>query len=149
MVEEIKAKPDYFFQLSAKRLFGDLTRESRKSLEAIKQRKQFPKGAHLFVEGDMPCCVYLPVKGKVQISSNDKNLVQFIEPDKIFGLTEAISNLPYQINAETLTPCVCECIGRDEFISFLQNEPKVCFRLAQMLGSNLQEKYQIFISSII
>lgn len=149
MVEEIKAKPDYFFQLSANRLFGDLARQSRKSLVAIKQTKQFPKGAHLFVAGDMPCCIYLLVKGKAQLFSDDKNIVQFIEPDEIFGLTEAILNLPYEINAETLTPCLCACIEREEFIRFLQTEPEVCFRLAQMLGLNLQKSYQLFISSTI
>ena len=149
MVEEIKAKPVYFFQLSANRLFGDLARHSRKSLAAIKQKKLFPKGARLFAAGDMPCCIYLLVKGKVQIFSNDKNIVQFIEPDDIFGLTEAIANLPYEVNAETLTPCLCECIGREEFIGFLQTEPEVCFLLAQMLGLNHQKSFQLFISSII
>lgn len=149
MVEKIKTKPVYFFQLSANRLFGDLTRQSRKSLAAIKKTKLFPKGARLFTAGDSPCCIYLPVKGKVQIFSNDENLIQFIEPDEIFGLTEAITNLPYEINADTLTPCMCECIGREDFIHFLQAEPEVCFRVAQMLGSSLQKSYQLFISSII
>ncbi len=148
MAQEIKAKSGYFFLLSVNRLFGDLTRKSRKSLADIKQTKLFPKGARLFAAGDMPCCIYLLVKGKAQLFPDDKNIAQFIEPDEIFGLTEAIANLPYEANAETLTPCLCECIGREEFISFLQTEPKVCFRLAQILGLNLQKSYQLFFSSI-
>ena len=149
MAEEINAKPNYVFLLFASRLFGDLMRQSRKSLADIKQTKQFPQGARLFTAGDLPCCIYFLIKGKMQIFTNNNQIVQFIEPDEIFGLTEAISNLPYEINAETLTPCLCECIGRDDFIRFLQTEPEVCFRLAQMLGSNLQKSYQLFISSII
>ena len=149
MAQEINAKPVYFFQLSAKRLFGDLPRQSRKTFAAIKQTKLFPKNARLFAIGEMPCCIFLPIKGKVQIFTNDKKIVQFIEPDEIFGLTEAIVNQPYEINAETLTPFLCDCIGRDDFIRFLQAEPEMCFRLAQMLGFNLQKSYQLFISSMI
>lgn len=149
MVQEINTKPVYFFQLSAKRLFGNLPQQSRKSLAAIKQTKLFPKNTRLFAIGDLPCCIFLPIKGKVQIFSNDKKILQFIEPDEIFGLTEAIINLPYKINAQTLTSFLCECIGRDDFLRFLQTEPEVCFRLAQMLGINLQKNYQLFISSII
>jgi CRP-like cAMP-binding protein len=96
----------------------------------------------------MPCCIYLLVKGKVQLLLNGKDVIQFIEPDEIFGLTEAIANLPYEMNAETSSTCLCECIGREEFIRFLQTEPEVCFRLVQMLGLNLQKSYQLFISSI-
>lgn len=150
MLNEEQKISEYFFgaAFSADRLFCDLTPETAKSLTAIKQISRFEKEKLVFTNGELPCCVYFLLEGKAQIFAGaalpGKNLARSVAPNEILGLTEAITNLPYETNLKTLTPCQFECIQRDDFIRFLQNESAVCFRLLQLLGSNLQKIYQIF-----
>ena len=142
MVSETKAKFQYSFPLRAEGVFCDLSPETLESLAAIKQTKRFRKHSRLFTAGDMPCCIYRLVSGRARLfikdASNNKRVIRFIAQDEIFGLTEAIANIPYETNAETVTACLCECFGREDFIRFLHDEPQICFRLVKLLGSNLQ-----------
>lgn len=140
---EYDVKSEYFFPLFADKLFGGLTPKSRKSLDKIKQTRQFQKGAHLFAAGDMPCRVYILQKGRARLLFNDElkdiHIAHPIVPNEIFGLTEMIVNLPYETDAETITVCTCECIESEDFIRFLHNDPQVCFRLLQLLAANIKK----------
>jgi CRP-like cAMP-binding protein len=133
---------------SADRLFCGLSPKPQQLLTAIKQKKRFKKEATVFASGELPRCIYFLLEGKAQmftkIASPEKNLVRSIMPPEILGLTEAITNLPYETSLKTVTPCLFECIERGDFIRFLQNEPEACFRLLQMLGTNIHKIYQLF-----
>lgn len=150
MLIEQQSISEYFFgnAFSADSLFCDLSPETEQALTAIKEKKQFPMNEIVFASGQVPCCIYFLLKGKAQMFANlelsEKNLVRSIAPDEILGLTEAIANLPYETSVKTLMPCLFECIGRDDFIRFLQTEPEACFRLLQILGANIQKIYQLF-----
>jgi CRP-like cAMP-binding protein len=152
MFIECQAQPEYFFPLFADKLFCDLSPESLKSLNKIKETKQFRKGFRFFSGEEMPHCIYILREGKVQLLLNDKSkdlqLARLIEPNEIFGLTEIIADLPYEMNAETITLCTCECFEREDFIRFLFSEPEVCFRLVKLLSLNLQKSYELLFSSI-
>lgn len=153
MFLEYKAQSEYFLPLLADDLFRDLSQESLESLNKIKETKQFRKGFSFFSGGEMPRRIYLLREGKAQIFLNDRSkdiqIERLIEPNEIFGLIETIANPPYETNAETITLCTCECFEREDFISFLRNEPEVCFRLVKLLGLNLQKSYKLLFSSIL
>ncbi len=150
MFEAIRVKIKYFYLPSADDLFCDLTPESLASLEKIKQIKRLRKEARVFSTGDLPVGIYMLREGRAQLHLNDESkeerIARLIEPNAIFGLTEAFANLPYETDAETITPCLCEFIERADFIYFLQNEPEVCFRLARLLALNLQKADRLFSS---
>jgi CRP-like cAMP-binding protein len=151
MLLEYTIKSEYFFPLLADNLFCNLTRRSRQSLNKIKRTKRFEKGAPLFSSGEMPCCVFLLREGAAELilNSQSKNIriTRSIIPNELFGLTEALADLPYENNALSITTCVCECIGRADFIRFLKEEPRICFRLLQLLGLSLRKRQQIFLSA--
>jgi len=115
-------------------------------LTSIKQLKKFRKGSVIYAPGEMPNCIYILVKGKMRIlsklTSDETCAARSLEPCEIFGLTEAIANLPYETSAETITSCTCECIRREDFIHFLQENPNFCFHLMKQLAQNLQNTYQ-------
>ncbi|HVE55890.1 MAG TPA: cyclic nucleotide-binding domain-containing protein [Pyrinomonadaceae bacterium] len=145
MLNEHQANPEGFFgnAFLADDLFYGSSPETLDSLLAVKQTKQFAENELIFSSGQMPCCIYFLIKGEAQIIYN----AVFVRPVKraeILGLTEAITDLPYEITVKAVSPCRFECIGREDFIRFLQNEPGTCFRLLQMLGANLQKVYQLF-----
>jgi CRP-like cAMP-binding protein len=141
---------DYIFGniFSADSLFRNLSPETGQSLTALKEKKQFQKEEIVFAGGELPCCIFFLLQGKAQMLGTaappEKNLVRSIAPNEILGLTEAITNQPYETSVKTITPCLFECIQSDDFFRFLQDEPEICFRLLQRLGANLQKVYQIF-----
>ena len=146
-----KLEPGYLFPILADNLFCGLTAKSCASLAKIKQTKKFHEGETFFSAGEMPCRVYVLREGAARIVLNTaQNLTasRSIEPNEIVGLTETMANLPYEIKAEAVTSCLCECIRREDFIRFLHDEPEVCFRLVETLGLNLQKAYKFLFFSI-
>jgi CRP-like cAMP-binding protein len=146
MVIEKEKISDYFFNnaLVAGDLFGELSPESQTSLSGIKRELEFAENEIIWEYGKMPCCIYILVEGEAEILYRGVQSVHRIKQNEILGVTEAISNLPYEISIKTDTPCRFECIRRDDFIEFLQTESEICFRLLQRLGVNLQKFYRLF-----
>jgi len=145
MLNKHQANSECFFgnAFLADDLFCGLSSETRNSLRAVKQTKQFAENELIFTVGQMPCCIYILTTGEAQILHNAV-FIRPVKQNEILGLTEAITNLPYEISVKAAAPCLFECIGRDDFIRFLQNEPEVCFRLLQILGANLQKVYRFY-----
>lgn len=151
MRPEYKLEPGYLFPILADNLFYGLTAKSCASLAKIKQTNKFHKDETFFSTGEMPCRVYVLREGEARIILNTaQNMTanRPIEPNEIIGLTETITNLPYEMKAEAVTSCLCECIRREDFIRFLHDEPEVCFRLFETLGLNLQKAYKFLFFSI-
>src|SRR3954468_7358911 len=120
MVIEKEKISDYFFNnaLVAGDLFGELSPESQTSLSGIKRELEFAENEIIWEYGKMPCCIYILVEGEAEILYRGVQSVHQIKQNEILGVTEAISNLPYEISIKTDTPCRFECIRRDDFIEF-------------------------------
>lgn len=130
-------------------MFGDLTPPSLDLLEKIKQARRLGKGARFFSRGDRPRGFFLLREGRAQLIFRDypkgKRIARLIAPNELFGLTEALAELPYETAAETLTPCLCEFIERGDFIGFLRNEPRLCFRLGRFLALRFHQNFRHFL----
>lgn len=150
MLLKNRTSQEYLFGngFCADMLFCNLPPKSLEFLTRVKHKKQFQKGTAVISEGDLPQCVYVLLRGQAQVllkkKLNEQTVVRFVEPNEIFGLTEAISNSPFEISVETISPCLFEIIARRDFISFLHNDSSVCFRLVQLLGFNIQKSYYSF-----
>lgn len=147
MDSECQLQTNFQLPLFADSLFCDLPPKSLAALNRIKHSQRFKKRTTLFSKGESPCCIYWLREGVVQISLTDelknKQFTRLAEPFEILSLTEAIINQPYEIGAETMTACVCECVGRDDFIGLLFDEPQICLRLAQAMSLNLQKSSEL------
>lgn len=150
MILEIKSNLGYFSPLFADSLFCVSTPGSSISLASIKRTKTFPKKASLFMAGDIPDVIYRLIEGEARLILNGETseirITRLVEPNEVLGLTEAIMDLPYTIDAKAITSCTCESIEREDLIRFIRDEPGVAFRLTQLMGLNLQNSYQLFLS---
>jgi CRP-like cAMP-binding protein len=150
MLIEQQTISEYLFNdaFSAACLFCDLSPKTQQALTAIKQKILFEKDVIVFANGEFANSIYFLLEGKAQmftsIPSPEKTLTRQVEPNELFGLTEAITERPYETNLKTVTPCLFDSIRHDDFIRFLQDEPEACFRLLQMLGTNTQKIYALF-----
>ena len=148
MLLEYETRQSFLFRngFLADMLFCNLTPKSLEYLTRIKHKKQFPKGATVISEGAPPTDICVLLKGQARIVFNTKlqnGIVnRFAEPNEIFGLTETISNSPFEISIETITPCLFETISGGDFLRFLHKDSRVCFRLVQLIGFNLEKSYR-------
>lgn len=139
-----ETKAAYFSPLSADDLFGGLPAKSAELFNSFKQPGRFRKNAVIYQAGAMPSGFYLLLEGRIRLrlptAASEADIERVIAPNEICGLTETIADVPYETNAEALTPCRCDFIGREDLIRFLQEDPETAFRLTRRLAINLQKK---------
>ena len=125
-------------KLREDRLFCNLTPGAVKDLEAIKYSTAYPKGAVLFVEGQMPRGVFILCKGRTKLSicsSDGKTLIlKIAEPGEVLGLSATVSGKPYELTAETLDPCQVNFVKREDFLRYLRDHNEVTLRVAEQLS---------------
>jgi CRP/FNR family transcriptional regulator, cyclic AMP receptor protein len=126
--------------------FCNLPEETIEDFEEIKYSTVFAKGAILFVEGLSARGVFLLCTGRVKLStcsSDGKALItQIAEPGEILGLSASISGKPYEVTAETLSPCQINFIRRDDFLRFLSRHGLACLRAAEHLSNSYHGAHQ-------
>jgi len=125
-------------KLRAERIFCDLPARALQTFESIKYATAYPQRAVLFVQGQLPCGVFVLCKGSVKLSINSPNgrtrIVKLAEPGEVLGLSATISGKPYNMTAETIDPCQVNFVKRDDFLRFLKDDVEACFKVAEELS---------------
>lgn len=125
----------------AERLFYGLPPAILQAFETIKFTNLYPKGALLFVEGQVPRGIYVLCAGRAKLTASSNSgktlIVRVAEPGEVLGLSASISGEPYHLSAETVEPCQADFVRQDDFLAFLRAHPEVCFRVVEMLSRSL------------
>jgi len=128
-------------KLRAERIFCDLPPAALRAFEGIKYATAYPRGAVLFVQGQLPRGIFVLCKGSVKLAINSPSggavIVKLAEPGEVLGLSGTISGKPHEVTAETIDPCQVNFVKRDDFLRFLEDDAEVCFKVAEQLS----EKY--------
>jgi CRP/FNR family cyclic AMP-dependent transcriptional regulator len=122
------------------RLFCNLSPPVVERLSAITAPSTYPKGATLFVEGQMPRGVFILCSGKVKLSTSSADgktlILRIAEMGEVLGLAATVSGKPYQATADVLEPTQANFIVRNDFLNFLRDNGEVAFRVAEQLSEN-------------
>jgi CRP/FNR family cyclic AMP-dependent transcriptional regulator len=128
-------------KLRAKRSFCDLPPAALQAFEGVKYATAYPRGAVLFVQGQLPRGIFVLCKGSVKLAINSPSgralIVKVAEPGEVLGLSATISGNPYEVTTETIDPCQVNFVKRDDFLRFLKDDAEACFKVAEQLS----EKY--------
>ena len=128
-------------KLRAKRSFCDLPPAALQAFEGIKYATAYPRGAVLFVQGQLPRGIFVLCKGSAKLAIDSPSgttvIVKVAEPGEVLGLSAALSGNPYEVTAETIDPCQVNFVKRDDFLRFLKDDVEACFKVAEQLS----EKY--------
>ena len=120
------------------RLFCNLPTPAAQKLAAITSASSYPKGATLFVEGQLPRGVFILCSGRVKLSTTSADgktlIVRIAEPGEVLGLPATVTEKPYELTAEVIEPTQANFIPRQEFLNFLREHGEVGLRVAQQLG---------------
>jgi CRP/FNR family transcriptional regulator len=124
--------------MRAEHFFCDLSPAALKSFEHIKYATAYPKGAVLFVEGQLPRGIFVLCKGRVKLSlcsTDGKTLIyKIVETGEVLGLSSSVTGKPYEVTAETVDPCQVNFVKREDFLRFLREHSDACLRVAEQLA---------------
>jgi CRP/FNR family cyclic AMP-dependent transcriptional regulator len=125
-------------KLRVEHLFCDLSAAALQTFETIKYVAAYPKGAVLFVEGQAPRGIYVLCEGRVKLSicaSDGKTLIlKIAEAGEVLGLSATVGGTPYELTAETVSPCQVNFVKREDFQRLLREHSDVCLRVAEQLS---------------
>ena len=120
------------------RLFCDLPPVALKHLSEITGSASYPKGATLFVEGQLARGVFILCNGHVKLSTSSADgkilILRIAEPGDLLGLPATISAKPYRATAEVIEPTQANFIGRSDLLNFLREHGEAALRVAQELS---------------
>ena len=115
--------------LRAAGFFCQLAPAALTDFNSVRSTATYPDGAVLFLEKQDARGVFVLCAGEVKLSissSAGKTLIlRIAKPGEILGLMAVLSDLPYEVTAETLRPCQVAFIRRDEFLELLAKHPEM------------------------
>jgi len=115
----------------------DLARLSRLAVE-----RWFEPGEFVFWEGDSPDWFYIVATGKVKMvkhsSLGKEFLIAVFGPGEVFGEVAVFDNAPYPASAQAAESTSTLGIRRQDFLSFLAENPTVPMYIINVLGQRLR-----------
>lgn len=101
----------------------------------------YDKGDVIYNEGGHSNYVYLIINGAVKTNKIDEYgkelIIAIFEEDELFGMTAFSKNKPYEETAIALSNVDLVGITKNELKILLENNPKITFKLIELLNDNL------------
>jgi len=114
-----------------------LSPDERFEFESLRTFSDYPPATILFVEQQGPDNVLFLLTGQVKLSMNSsagrRKILGVACPGETLGLASAFSGSPYDITAETVSPCMIASIERERFLRFLKRHPPAYVNVAREL----------------
>ena len=108
--------------------FGGLKGEALAQFVAIAPEVSHSRGESLFLESEMPKCVFVLCSGRIKISVSSREgktaILRIAGPGEILGLSAAMSGTPHETSAEAVELCRVKAIRVNDFLRFLQKYPE-------------------------
>jgi len=123
-------------------LFAGLPAEQLRNIADIAVRKQYPKGAAIFHEGDPGIGFYLLVNGKVKIFKlsfdGREQILHIFGPGEPFGEVPVFHGMPFPANAGTLADTEVFFFPRTEFVALVAATPSLALNMLAVLSLRLR-----------
>lgn len=120
------------------RLFCNLSPPAVQRLSSITAPAAYPKGATLFVEGQLSRGVFILCSGRVKLSTSSADgrtlILRIADAGEVLGLPATVTGKSYELTADVLEPTQANFINRQDFLAFLHDHGEAALRVAQQLG---------------
>lgn len=115
-------------------------------LDAMSHKSVLPAGAILFVEGQPPRGLFIVCSGKVNLSTTSREgkilILKTVEAGETVGLSSTISGMPYEVTAETATPCQLGFVERSRYAELMEAHSEIGVHTAHCLSREYQSAYR-------
>ena len=126
--------------------FCHLSSEVLRPFSGASHLSTYPGGALLFVEGQVPRGAFVLCSGKVKLSTTSRDgkvlILKMAEPGEVLGLSAVISGEPYEVTAETASPCQVNFVEREPLLRLMEQSGELGLHSAQALSREFQSAYR-------
>lgn len=125
--------------------FCNFSPPTLQSFEAIKITNAYPKGGHLFIEGQPSDGIFMLCRGRVKLTTHSRNgkalILRIAAPGEVLGLSAAISESVNETTAEAIEPCQVNFVRKSEFCRFLERNADAGMNALQQLSLQYKKAY--------
>jgi len=141
-----KTADDIFKVLKNVPIFSDLNPKEMNEIEKIIHRREYKKGEPIFRMGDTGLCMYIIIKGLINIVEEDEagntTTLAVLKDGAFFGDLALLDEAPR--SASAIADDHCDILGffRPDFLDLLYRKPKlgikILFSLSKIIGERLR-----------
>jgi CRP/FNR family transcriptional regulator, cyclic AMP receptor protein len=126
--------------------FCGLSPDALKVLAQVSHPAIYPGGALLFVEGQTPRGAYMLCSGKAKLSTTSRDgkvlILKIAGEGEVLGLSAAISGQPFEMTAETTSPCQVNFIEREGLLHGIESNGELGLHASLALSREFQSAYR-------
>jgi CRP/FNR family transcriptional regulator len=126
-------------------LLSALQKEELLGLAKLAVERCFAPGEFVFWEGDPPEWFYFVERGKIKMlkhsSLGKEFLIAVFGPGEVFGEVAVFDSAPYPASAQAAEETCALGVRREDFLSFLSQNPPVSLKVINILGKRLREAH--------
>lgn len=127
------------------RTFCNLHDSALRRFDEIGTHVSFPGRAVVFEEGQRSHGVFVVCDGQLKLSTTSRDgktmILRLAGHGDVLGLSAALSDLPYEVTAETLEPTRLKSVRRADFLHFLETHAEVGENAAKTLAKEYREVF--------
>lgn len=133
---------DFAVLLKMNPLFAGLGDEALKTIAALCGRRQFTVGQVLFQKGDRGDALFGIRKGQIRIETGtqrgERLTLNVLGPGDVFGEIALLDGQSRTADAVASEPSEVFVLRRDDFLAYLEREPRVAVRLIELLCQRIR-----------
>ena len=148
--------PDKSFIINYAPIFADLSTSDKNLIIEKSRVVEYKKGDIIYKQSDPPHAFYCVIIGRVRvfnITSGKKEVLEYLNCGKYFGIISLLTQEPHSVNAEAANDSKILMINKEDFQAILNKIPKLAIDLSKTLSRRLRKKdtqeKRIFESNIL
>jgi CRP/FNR family cyclic AMP-dependent transcriptional regulator len=123
-------------------LFAGLDEGARRELAPYWQRKSYPAGAMILLEGEPRREVYAVARGVVRLRQSSRegreHILGYLGPGSLFNLLPALDGGAAPVTVEAASPVVAYALPGERLLALLRERPQLALALAQHLAGEVR-----------
>ena len=138
---------------NSKDFFCNLSEPEKQIISEKKGDNFYKKGQVIFYEGNHANGLFCLYDGKVKLTKLGKDgkeqIIRFSKDGDILGYRSLLSNEPYHATATAMEDSYICTISKEKFLTVIEDNPKLSFKVIQLLSKDLKgaEQHLIDVAS--
>jgi len=127
-------------------LFESLDAEDRERLLGVASVRRVPARKRIFRKGEPGRELFVLLRGRAKATSTTRDrgaVFDYFEPGEVVGEVALLDGGPRTATVSTVSSCDFLVIGRDDFLSLLEREPRVSIRLLAACAARLRHTSEL------
>lgn len=123
--------------------FSKLNKPQRDYLCSLCEEKEYSPGKVIYLEGDPPDNLYLLLKGRLLVFTEQDGKeveIELIKRGTFFGIISLFTDEPHSVTVRSIEPSVVIQINKESFKRFLSKNPFLAIDFSRLLSKKVKKR---------